>query len=191
MKNKKTIVVLIILVIIAVVAFLGVKSYLDKDLEKQEQDLANTIDKYGYLEQENVSTTVAKFNTEVMDNGLNYPASEEYFTVDNQIYWYGLYDDISLYIKAKEFTNDRQKDITDMMAIYYKDNENAEMAKKYAKYLIKANNNDLTDEEINYLIEEAEKLSDKKEMANNGKGVSVGLNKTDDHYEYQVKRLYK
>ncbi len=77
------------------------------------------------------------------------------------------------------------------MAIYYKDNENVEMAKKYAKYLIKANNNDLTDEEINYLIEEAEKLSDKKEMANNGKGVSVGLRKADNHYEYQVKRLYK
>ncbi len=113
MKNKKTVVILIILVVIAVAAFIGIKIYTDKDLEKQKQELENTIEKYGYLEQENVSTTVAKFNTEVTDNGLDYTASEEYFTVDNQTYWYGLYDDISLYITAKEFTNDRQKDITD------------------------------------------------------------------------------
>lgn len=193
MDKKKIITICGIIFVVIVVAICFIIVHFSKqDLKDAEKDLQQTIEKYGYVEEEKVDVTVAKFNTEVMDNELGYPASEEYLTVENETYWYGLYDDISLYIKAKDFTNDKTKDVTEMMGIYYdKNSKNTEMVQKYVKYLIKANNDNLTDAEIDYLIEEAKKLSANNEMANNSKGISVGLVEAQDHYEYRVKRLYK
>lgn len=191
-KKKVIIVCRIIFVIVVVAVCLAIVCFSKKDLKDSKKGLQQTIEKYGYVEEEQVNITVSKFNTEIIDNGLEYPASEEYLIVENETYWYGLYDDISLYITAKDFTNDKTKDVTEMMGIYYdKNSENIEMAQEYVKHLIKANNDDLTDTEINYLIEEAQKLSESNKMANNGKGISVGLVEAEDHYEYRVKRLYK
>jgi len=193
MDKKKIIIICSIIFVVLVVAIcFAIAHFSEQDLKDAEKDLQQTIDKYGYVEEEKVDVLVVKFNTEIMDNGLEYPASEEYLTVENETYWYGLYDDISLYIKTTNFSNNKETDVTDMMAIYYdKNSKNAEMAQKYVKYLIKANNDNLTDTDIDYLIEEAQNLSSKNEMANNGKGISVGLAEAQDHYEYQVKRIYK
>ena len=49
----------------------------------------------------------------------------------------------------------------------------------------------LTDSEIDELLKEAKEKSSVKETANNGKGISVGISNANDHYEYQVIRLYK
>lgn len=61
----------------------------------------------------------------------------------------------------------------------------------FYKLLIKANNEEITDSEIDELLKEAKEKSFAKEIANNGKGISVGISNANDHYEYQVIRLYK
>lgn len=79
-----------------------------------------------------------------------------------------------------------------MSAIYFKkDTYHEETDVKYVEGLIRANHYDLTDEEVKYLMTEAKERSSKKETSNNGKGISVGFLEYDDHYIYQVIRLYK
>lgn len=190
-KKKIITIVCIIIIILAIGVYFAVDYFLDKDLEKQEQELQETIDEYGTVNEENVVTLVAKFNTEVMDNGLEYPASDDYFTVENDVYWYALYEDIYLYIEPLQYSGDTEKDIVDMTAINFpKDSENQDMALQFAKHLIKANNNELTDTEIDELIEEAKKASKDKKVANNGKGITVALAENETTYEYQIVRLY-
>ena len=61
----------------------------------------------------------------------------------------------------------------------------------YLKDLIKANNEELTEEEIEDLITSSKEFSEKSLTANNGKGISIGYLEMDDHYEYQIIRNYK
>jgi len=191
-SSKITLIIFLLVIIIAVGGYFGVKYFLDKDLEKAKQELQETIEKYGYVEKESIETLVAKFNTEIKNNGMKYPASEEYLAVENDMYWYGMYEDISCYIVPEKFSNNKKQDIAEVMAIHFpKDSKNEKMAIKYAKSLIKANNSKLTDEDIDYLLSEAKKLSADKQAANNGKGISVSLAEADDHYEYQVIRVYQ
>ena len=181
---------MIILIIISVGVYYTVKYFMDKDIENLEQELQETIDTLGVVEEENVTNLVAKFNTEIMENGIEYPASEDYFTTYNNQYWYGMYDDIDLVIIPEEFTGDMDKDIVNTMLIRIpKDSENEEMALEYFKNLIRTNNNEITDEDISYLIEEANVQKVNGRNANNGKGIYVGVIEGDDHYEYQVIRI--
>lgn len=161
--------------------------------KRPEKDLEETISKYGSVEKETVDVLVAKFNTEVMNNNekLN-PASDDYLTIDNNKYWYGLIEGIYLVVVPKEFSNDKAKDIVDYMFLYIdKGKINKPNVIKYAKYLIKANNNNITTEEVDTLLEEAKQKSQEKKTANNGKGISVGYVENDNNYQYQVIRLYK
>ncbi len=158
-----------------------------------EKDLEETTNKYGYVEKETVDVLVAKFNTEVMNtnNGKLNAASDEYLTVDNNQYWYGLIEGIYLVVKPINFSNDKTKDIVDSMTIYVeKDSEYENDATTYAKYLLKANSDKLTDDEISSLMNDA-KEKENQEKANNGKGISLGYNNNNDNYQYLVKRLYK
>ena len=52
-----------------------------KELEDAKNDLEETYKKYGWVEKETVNTILAKFNTEIMDGGLNTPASDDYMVV--------------------------------------------------------------------------------------------------------------
>lgn len=190
-KSKIGIIICIIIIIVSLGVYLGVSYFLDKDLEKQEQELQETIDRYGIVEEENVANLVAKFNTEVMDNGLQYPASEEYFATENGVYWYALYEDIYLYIEPLSYTGDKEVDIVDMVAIHFKkDSEHANIALELAKSLIKANSDELTEDEIEKLIADAQEVSKNKEVAISGKGITFALAEDETIYEYQVVRLY-
>ena len=89
-------------------------------------------------------------------------------------------------------TGNKEKDILDMGAIYMDNDKYDETtAIKYTKLLIKANNEEITDSEIDELLKEAKEKSSSKKTANNGKGISVGISNANDHYEYQVIRVYK
>lgn len=190
-KDKIIIIICIIIIAVLIGGYFVVKYFLDKDIQEQEQELQETINKYGTVEKENVNTVVAKFNTEIMDSDMEYPASDEYLVMEDGKYWYGMFDDISCYIIPVEFTGDKEKDIVEVIAIYVpKESQNREMAMEYLRNLIKANNSELTDEEVSYLIEEAERQMPNKLKANNGKGISVSIADGEDHYEYQVTRLY-
>ena len=46
-------------------------------------------------------------------------------------------------------------------------------------------------EKLIELLKEAKEKSSSKKTANNGKGISVGISNANDHYEYQVIRVYK
>lgn len=160
--------------------------------KEAEKDLQETTNKYGFVEKETVEVLVAKFNTEVMDNnGKLNPASDDYLTIDNNQYWYGLIEGIYLVVTPTEFNNDKTKDIVDNMTIYVqKGSKYEEDVVNYVKHLLKANNDKFTADEINSLIDDA-KQKVNKEKANNGKGISLGYNDNSDNYQYLVKRLYK
>lgn len=136
---------------------------------------------------------VAKFNAQVMDNNsaLN-PASSDYLTIDDNKYWYGLYEGIYLVVVPQEFSNNPTNEIVDYMFLFvdkgglYEDN-----AEEYVKYLIKANNENITNEEINTLLEESKQLATSSKTSNNGKGISIGYIDNADNIQYQVIRLYK
>jgi len=157
-----------------------------------EQDLQETIDKYGFVEKENVSTLVGKFNNEVVDNNENLnPASNDYLTIANNQYWYGLIEGIYLVVEPTAFNNDKTKDIVNSMTIYVEKGSKYEGdAIKYVKHLLRANNDKFTTAEINSLIDEA-KQKVNQEKVNNGKGISLGYTDNPDNYQYLVKRLYK
>ena len=59
------------------------------------------------------------------------------------------------------------------------------------KHLIKANNSNITDNEIDSLLQEAKVKSTSGETANNGKGISIGYIEKNDSYQFQVLRSYK
>lgn len=186
---NKNIIIGIALILLSIGIFVGVKIYLDKDLDKQKEELNKTFEKYGTIEKENVELSTAKFNTQVMDNNIGDPASYDYMTQDNNLYWFALLDGVNLYVKSDNYTGNKDKDITDMMVIQYSDNE--KIALKYVKALVKSNNDALTDADVDYLMKEAKTLANDKKKANNGKGISVGFVKNEEVTEYQIIRLYK
>ncbi len=182
----------VIFVIVFIAVCIVIVHFSKQNLETTQKEYDQTVEKYGQVEKETVNILVAKFNTEIMDSGLNTPASDDYMVVEDNTYWYALTDDISYYLKPVEFSGKKENDILDMSALYLeKDGYNEETSTEYVKKLIKANNSDLTENEIDTLIKEAKKLSAKKEMSNNGKGISVRFVESNDHYEYQVIRLNK
>lgn len=175
MKNKKIIIICLIMIILAIVISLGVKLYFNKDLENQRQKLQETQEKYGWVEKETVDVLVAKFNTEIVDSSSLNPASTDYLTEDNNQYWYGLIDGIYLVVVPEKYTGDKSTEIVDYTLLYVDKTSKYESdAISYIKHLIKANNSNITDNEIDSLLQEAKVKSTSGETANNGKGISIG-----------------
>lgn len=183
MKNKKIIIICLIMIILAIVISLGVKLYLNKDLENQRQKLQETQEKYGWVEKETVDVLVAKFNTEIVDSSSLNPASTDYLTEDNNQYWYGLIDGIYLVVVPEKYTGDKSTEIVDYTLLYVDKTSKYESdAISYIKHLIKANNSNITDNEIDSLLQEAKVKSTSGETANNGKGISIGYIEKNDSY---------
>ena len=192
MKNKKIIIICLIMIILAIVISLGVKLYLNKDLENQRQKLQETQEKYGWVEKETVDVLVAKFNTEIVDSSSLNPASTDYLTEDNNQYWYGLIDGIYLVVVPEKYTGDKSTEIVDYTLLYVDKTSKYESdAISYIKHLIKANNSNITDNEIDSLLQEAKVKSTSGETANIGKGISIGYIEKNDSYQFQVLRSYK
>ena len=160
--------------------------------EEINKDLQEVQDKYGWVEKEIVDVLVAKFNTEVVDNSSLNPASIDYLTESNNQYWYGLIDGIYLVVVPEKYVGDKTTEIVNYMLLYVdKTSEYKSDASSYVKYLIKANNSQITDSEIDTLLDEARNKSNSGKAANNGKGISIGYTENDEVYQYQVLRLYK
>lgn len=192
MKNKKIIIICLIMIILAIVISLGVKLYLNNDLENQRQKLQETQEKYGWVEKETVDVLVAKFNTEIVDSSSLNPASTDYLTEDNNQYWYGLIDGIYLVVVPEKYTGDKSTEIVDYTLLYVDKTSKYESdAISYIKHLIKANNSNITDNEIDSLLQEAKVKSTSGETANNGKGISIGYIEKNDSYQFRVLRSYK
>ena len=171
---------------------LGITGCGKSNLEESNNNLKESQEKYGFVEKETVDVLVAKFNTEVVqDSSLN-PASTDYLTESNNEYWYGLIEGVYLVVVPEKFTDDKTTEIVDYTLLYVDKTSNYEAdASSYIKYLIKANNSEITDSEINTLLEDVKTKTNSSEISNNGKGISIGYTENDEIYQYQVLRLYK
>lgn len=157
---------------------------------KNKNDLQESQEKYGAVEKENVEVLVAKFNTEVKDNSTLNPASTDYLTEDNGEYWYGLIDGIYLVVVPEKYIGDKTEIVNYTLLYVSKSSKYVSDASSYIKYLIKANNQEITEAEINTLISEVKGKVNSGKTANNGKGISLSYTESDDVYQYQVLRLY-
>lgn len=157
--------------------------------EEQPQDQAQ---EYGSVLEETAEVLVAKFNARVVDNSSLNPALNEYLTTHEDAYWYGLITGISLIVYPVEYTGDMNQDIVDYMVLYVEKNSEFEsMVSEYMEYLIKANNSDITTDEITSLLTEAKNSASSGKTVNNGKGIDIGYIDNEDNYQYQVIRLYE
>ena len=157
---------------------------------KDKNNLQESVEKYGAVEKENVEVLVAKFNTEVKDNSTLNPASTDYLTEDNGEYWYGLIDGIYLVVVPEKYIGDKTEIVNYTFLYVNKSSKYVSDASSYIKYLIKANNQEITEAEISTLISEVKEKVNSGKTANNGKGISLSYTESDDVYQYQVLRLY-
>ena len=153
---------------------------------KNKNDLQESQEKYGAAEKENVEVLVAKFNTEVKDNSTLNPASTDYLTEDNGEYWYGLIDGIYLVVVPEKYIGDKTEIVNYTLLYVNKSSKYVSDASSYIKYLIKANNQEITEAEISTLISEVKEKVNSGKTANNGKGISLSYTESDDVYQYQV-----
>ena len=185
---KKT----ILAILMCGVMVLGVTGCGKSDIEETKKDLQESQEKNGFVEKETVDVLVAKFNTEVVDNSSLNPASPDYLTESNNQYWYGLIEGVYLVVVPEEYTGDKTTEIVNYMLLYVDKTSKYEAdAISYTKHLIKANNSQITDSEIDTLLEDAKTKANSGKTANNGKGISIGYTEKDEAYQYQVLRLYK
>ncbi len=159
---------------------------------KEETQPQDQVQESGYVEKEKAEVLVAKFNTQVVDNSTLNPASSEYLTTHEDAYWYGLITGVSLIVYPLEFTGYLSNDVVDYMVLYVeKNSEYTSTTNEYLEYLIKANNPEITTEEVNSLITEAKNSASSGKTVNNGKGIDIGYVENEDSYQYQVIRLYQ
>ena len=162
------------------------------NLKESKKVLQYTQEKYSSVEKETVAVLVAKFNTEVVDNSSLNPASTDYLTENDNQYWYGLIDGIYLVVVPENYTGDKTTEIVNYTLLYVNKNSKYESdAISYIKYLIKANNSEISNTEIETMLNDVKTKINSGKTANNGKGISIGYTEKDDVYQYQVLRLYK
>ena len=177
-----------LLILLCGVMLFGATGCGNENVEEQQQE---QIQEFGNVEKETAVVLVAKFNTQIVDNSSLNPASADYLTTDENSYWYGLMTGIYLIVYPIDYTGDLSNDIVDYMVLYVEKNSEYESnANEYLQYLIKANNPDITSEEINELLTEAKNSASSGKTVNNGKGIDIGYVDNEDNYQYQVIRLY-
>lgn len=193
MNKRKIIGICVVIFVIVFIAIcIAIVQFSKHNLEGAKKDLQETQEKYGWVEKETVDVLVAKFNTEVIDNSSLNPASVDYLTESNNQYWYGLVDGVYLVVAPEKYTGDKTTEIVDYMLLYVDKTSKYESdAITYTKYLIKANNSQIADTEIDALLEDVKTKSNSGKTANNGKGISIGYTEKEEAYQYQILRLYK
>lgn len=202
MERKKGKVVLGVVIGVALVAVVAV--VVVKIVRSAAQEDVNTMieaevttevpaESYGYVEVEKVATLARKFNQVIIDqaNWEVLPVDEEAMLVHEGSYWYALDENLALVVVPVEFSGNAEEDVA-LVTLIYTDNDPAKSEKvlEYYRYLVQANDESLTMDEIAELMAEAEKLRERGEMANHGKGIFTAINESDDHIEYQVVRNY-
>ena len=158
--------------------------------EKQPEEKVEESN-IGSVEEKTVATLLSQLNKMIIDNSGLGPVEGE-ATKKNGLYWYPITDGIQLVVLPLDEQKSEEEDIVRSMRIYV-DKKYAEdpQVAAYAALLIRANNEEITMEEAQKLVEDAIQSSEKDVTSHNGKGISVGYLKADDHEEYQVIRNYQ
>lgn len=192
-KSKKGMLTLILLIIVvlAIAIYFGVTYFLDRNIERLEKELEDAKNSTVYVEEENVNTSIAKFNTQIMDNGLNTPIGDNSIQKDGTNYVAAISSEgIYFYIKPVEYTGDLEKDISKDLSVFYRP-ESEEKALEYVKYLIKANNDTISDEVIESMISNAEGRSKEGFAVNENNGLLLSFDEDEEYKYYIVTRRYK
>lgn len=192
-KKRRIITCCIIIVIITLVIVAGVIGYKNaqKEAESIDPNSPEQIEKqFGFVEEQNVTAAITKYNTEIKHNNLEYQLEDINASIENNRYYFTIFEDIVCYITPVQFTGNRDNDIVSNMGIYYlAGSQNETMAIDYVRKLIEANNNELKLEETTYLMEQAK--NNPGEQAKNGSGLLVEYSNTGNRIEYQVTRHVK
>lgn len=187
-----------IAIVVVLVGILVVKVTLNNKPKETEvtssEESEAEIDVYGRVDPATVGGLVAQFNqdiTKLSDLGL-VTVDDGAMVMHENAYWYPLEEDLALVVVPVEFSGDKEKDTALTTLIYVdKASMNQARALEYLRVLVQANDAKLSEDEISGLVNEAEKLRERGEMANRGNGIFVAIHGTDDHYEYQVIRNYQ
>lgn len=200
-KKQKQKVIIGVMIVLAVVVVGAVAMLVLKREDEQEAKVSETTEteeeleeEYGFVEPETVEALVAKFNAKLMDQtGWELmPVDDTTMVTHEDNYWYPLDEDVALVVVPVEFSGDKAQDEVLTMLIYVdKDSANQEKAQEYWKYLIAANDEELSTEEVTELMTEAEELRERGEMADYDDGIFVAISEAEDHREYQVVRNYR
>jgi len=188
-KNKRTITIVLIITFVICIVIFSLIYYINKD-NKYIEFSNDTV----YIEKETVEKTIEKFNNLILDNGMKSYISKDNCLIKNNVYYYTIYEDISLYIIPIEYTKNQLEDITYDMGIYYPKNSQYEgNAKLYIKHLIKINNPDLSNEQIEKLIDEVIIQSKKNNSINKNTGITVRYfgNSDSKYKEFVIRRNYQ
>lgn len=192
-KSKKVLVILILVIIVAlaVAIYFGITYLLDKNIKRLEKELEEAKNSIVYVEEENVNTSIAKFNTQIMDNGLNTPIGDNSIQKDGANYIAAISSEgIYFYIKPIEYTEDWEKDISKDLSVFYRP-ESEEKAIEYVKYLIKANNDKISDDVIESMISNAEEKSKEGFAVDENNGLLLSFDEDEEYKYYIVTRKYK
>ena len=188
MKNGKSKGIIIgnIIVIVAII-LLTVGLYFFKNREPEVI----------YLDEITISTIVEDFNKQLESSKIDSLALEDNLIKEDEFYWYGLYEDVVLHIVPIKYSEDLTKDIVLETGIFYdKDSANEELAMKYLANLIKANDSNLTDEQVSEIIKQAKELGKNNVNTQKGTGYAdYGMIVTywdnEDNYHYSIERERK
>lgn len=116
----------------------GISGCGQSKIEDAKKDLQESCEKYGSVKKETVDVLVAKFNAEVGNHSSQNVASTDYLTKENNQYWYGLLEGVSLVVVPEKYTGDQATDIVDCMLIFVnKTSKYNDEALTYTKNLLK------------------------------------------------------
>ena len=116
----------------------GISGCGQSKIEDAKKDLQESYEKYGSVKKETVDVLVAKFNAEVGNHSSQNVASTDYLTRENNQYWYGLLEGVSLVVVPEKYTGDQATDIVDYMLIFVnKTSKYNDEALTYKKNLLK------------------------------------------------------
>lgn len=180
----------------SIVAVFVVRNYLDEEKTRKEQEQQQELLKNQrvtkYSETINVETFIKNFNSHLTDNNEKSLISKDKLSVEKNSYFYNIINDLGFYIIPETFTNSQTTDIVKTSAVFYKKGtKNEELAKKYIKYLFKTNNPEISDEEINNLMNKAIEKSKINQAVDKNNGLFISYDEQDNNVFYIITRNYE
>ncbi len=146
----------------------------------------------GYVEPITISALIKSFNDQIFTNSGLGPTTENYSSLADGKYWFEITEGIHLVVLPKGEPKSLEEDIVASSNLYFEQEHiNDPQVLAYTRMLIMANNAQISYDEAQNLIDEAQTLTSEKGTSNNGKGISVRFLKSDNHYEYQIIRVYQ
>ena len=164
----------------------------DNDDEPDSEHSGGTA----YSQTVTVSKTIEQFNGEITKKALKYPVDNEYVTIHENAYFFGIVDDLGFYIYPVQYTGDQTVDVSLEMGVFIpSESKNTVLLENYVNCLLKANDPTLTDDTIVAAMDSARELRDLDgdgEYIDLENGLYLGYDTDfDGNIRYVVMRVYR